>query len=117
MKKSSLILAVIFGLVSVMAAQAASIEISGLGIPLVEGAKAIQGESGRTKEAHIATYVSDKTLADVIDFYRTFFSENAFLVIGGMEDDGFSASVKKDSGMFSIKIFSQNERVLVQFIW
>lgn len=93
------------------------IEISGLNIPLIEGARV--SHQGRQAEANatIVTYTVEKPLAEVIRFYETFLKDNAFLLMGGEEEGGFNASVKKGNAMFTLKVYAQDQHTLIQFIW
>jgi len=115
LRKSLLILASIFLLAG--AASAESIDILGIQVPLIEGAELIKRDSGSSKDAKVATYFADDAVSGVTEFYRMYFIKNDFLLIGGERDDDFNLSVKKGSVMFSMKVYRQNERTLIQFIW
>jgi len=115
LRKSLLILASIFLLAG--AASAESIDILGIQVPLIEGAELIMRDSGSSKDAKVATYFADDAVSAVTEFYRMYFVKNDFLIIGGDTDDNFDISVKKGDAMFGMKVYRQNERTLIQFIW
>lgn len=96
---------------------AEDIEIAGLKIPLIEGAQLVKGEQRQRTQARIVTYTVDRPLSEVTGFYESFLKENGFIVMGGAEEGGFNASVKKDEVMFTLRIYSQGERTVLQFIW
>ena len=114
-KKNWMAAAFIFLLAA--AAYAEAVDISGKQIPLIEGASLIKSDSGRTKEARVATYAVDRDIDTVTTFYRMYFYKNDFFVIGGDGGGDFNVSVKKDNVMFSVKVYRENERTLIQFIW
>lgn len=93
------------------------IEISGIQIPLIEDAVPVKGTEAQTTNAQIAAYAVDRPLSEVIKFYESFLKENDFLLMGGREDDNFNASVKKGETMFTLRIYSENQQTIIQFIW
>jgi hypothetical protein len=116
MKLKILILAVIFYLILSNSLFAdPGIKISGIQIPLPE--RSIQKDSRLTPQARIVTYAVNKPLDEVVRFYESYLKENGFIVIGGAQEAGFNASVKKDSIMFTIRIYPQDGKTLIQFIW
>lgn len=118
MKINPLVLVLLLSLILSTALYAGqAIEISGFGVPLIENAKPVPGEDKQTANFRLATYAVDKPLADVVQFYESFLKENDFLILGPEEENGFSASVKKDNTMFTLKIYSENKKTIIQFIW
>ena len=94
------------------------IEISGMKIPVLEGAEQVKETRGVSVKGHVVTFAVDKTLEAVTDFYKAFFEENGFLIIGGMESgENFNAAVKKGNVQFSLRIYRESGRTQIQFIW
>lgn len=118
MKIKILSLAILFCLILISPVYANSIiEIRGLEIPIIEGAKLIQTGKEQAAQARSTAYIVDKPLSEVISFYKSFLEENGFLFIGGEEDGCFNASVKKADAMFTLMIYSSNRKTILQFIW
>ncbi|MCX5705502.1 MAG: hypothetical protein NTZ92_05560 [Candidatus Omnitrophica bacterium] len=92
-----------------------SVNVSGVNLALIEGAV----HSGNTGigNASVETFTISKPLAEVVAFYSVYFKNNGFLIIGGEDSSGFNASVKKDSSMFTVKIFVENGKTILQFVW
>ena len=59
----------------------------------------------------------NKPIKKVINFYTAFLKDNNFSIIGGEEGPKFNASVKKGRTMFTLKISSDKNYTVVQFIW
>ena len=96
----------------------ASIEISGQAIPLIEGSSEISVKAQETVRARIAVYSVNGPLSETVQFYKSFFEAEGFLLLGGDEPDGsFNAAVKKDSCQFSIRIYSDSGATRLQFTW
>lgn len=93
------------------------VEISGIQIPLIEDAVPIKGKGEQPANANMLVYTVDRPLSQVIKFYESFLKENDFSLIGGKEDDSFNASVKKGETMFTLRIYSENQQTIIQFIW
>ncbi len=91
------------------------IKIAGESIPLIEGAMMLSTE--KTGVTTVLAYAVNKPLEEVAGFYQAFLKENGFMVIGGTQERGFNVSVKKDKTMFSLQIYSQGPRTIIQFIW
>ena len=117
MKLRILLLGLLFIAFLLSYASAASVDVRGIKIPLIEGA--VFQQEGPEKEAHAQTliYAVKKPIVEVISFYEQYLSENNFLVIGGRTGNGFDASVKKDSSMFDLKIYAKGAETILQFIW
>lgn len=94
------------------------IEISGMKIPVIEGAGQVKEASRVSVKGHIATFALDKPLEETVNFYKAFLIENGFLIIGGMESGGsFNAAVKKGDTQFSLRIYRERGHTFIQFIW
>ena len=102
-------------IVGSIAYAAESVNVSGVSIPLIGGA-AHSGDMG-IDSASVETFVISRPLAEVVAFYSAYFKNNGFLIIGGEDSSGFNASVKKDSSMFTVKIFAEKEKIILQFVW
>lgn len=96
---------------------ASSVEVAGLTLPLIAGAELLPSSASQSGVTHVITYSVDKPVADVVAFYQPYLLENGFTLIGGAEGDNFNASVKKADTMFTVRIFSANQKTLLQFIW
>lgn len=101
--------------VSSIALAAGSFTVSGVALPLIEGA-VDHGDLG-VDNANVETFVTGKPLAEVVAFYSAYFKDNGFLLIGGEEAGGFNASVKKDDSMFTVKVFAEKGKTILQFVW
>jgi len=117
MKIKVMLLGLVFILVFSAYLSAASVDVRGIKIPLIEGA--VFQQEGQEKEAQAATliYAVKKPMKEVISFYEKYLKDNNFLIIGGRTDSGFDAAVKKDSSMFNLKIYPKGRETMVQFIW
>ena len=93
-----------------------TIDISGLQVPLIQGAKKLQSP-GPKAQMRVAAYAVNSPLEQVIDFYSAFFKENGFLLIGGQGAGGLNVSAKKGAVMFTLRIFQEKGLVIVEFIW
>ncbi|MDP2922396.1 MAG: hypothetical protein Q8O30_01570 [Candidatus Omnitrophota bacterium] len=94
------------------------INISGMQIPLVPGARAANNLTQESVQGKIANFTVNKPLAEVVNFYNSFLQANGFSVIGGQEASGsFNAAVKKDNVQFSLRIYSEGGFTYLQFIW
>jgi hypothetical protein len=96
---------------------AQTIEISGIQIALIEGARHMHSSEAETIQGKVATYIVKKPLTEVIEFYKLFFKENDFRLIGGFDEEGFNASVRKGNLMFTLRVYSKNKKTILQFIW
>ena len=114
MKKRILFLAP-FLILALIVSAAEALDISGVSIPIIEGSGRAS-DAGRDN-ANVETYIVNKPLAEVVAFYASYFKDNAFLIIGGEDSSGFNASVKKNAAMFTVKIYSQKDKTILQFIW
>lgn len=85
-------------------------------VPVIAGAVK-NGSSLGAENQRIAVYETDIPLSGVIDYYRSFFIANNFMILGGDDPYGYNASVKKEELMFTIRIFALGERTIIQFIW
>lgn len=95
-----------------------SVNISGMQIPLLEGAKPSGSFAEGSVQGKIASFTVNKPLVEVVNFYSSFLQANGFSVIGGEEASGsFNAAVKKDNVQFSLRIYSEGELTYLQFIW
>jgi len=93
-------------------------EIAGLQLPLIEGAVAIKSSAeSAAGQAKILSYSVNKPVEEVVAFYQAFLQENNFITIGNGAIGGLDVAVKKDTAMFSLKIFAQAGKTVVQFIW
>ena len=90
----TIISSVLFVLVLTASLFADSIEISGMQIPIIEGARLTRSGTDRADKAEIVTYIVKKRLDEVVSFYRVFFEENGFVLIGVEKRDSFDVSVK-----------------------
>jgi hypothetical protein len=116
MKKISLfvfLFSFLFIISNLLAAE--SVFISGISLPLVEGALRVPGNG--TSNAKVEKFSTDKPLAEVISFYSEYLKANGFLLIGGENASGFDASVKKNESMFTLKIYSEKGKTVVHFVW
>ena len=94
------------------------IEILGMKIPVIEGAEQVKETEGVSVKGHIVTFTVEKSLGETVGFYKSFFEQNNFLIIGGMESDGsFNAAVKKGDTQFSLLIYGKNGHTQIQFVW
>jgi len=93
------------------------LKISGLDIPLPEGAKAGHIMPPQATPARIASYAVEMPLDEAVGFYDRFLKVNGFVIIGGMEETGYSAAVKKGAVMFTLNIYPQGGQTVIQFIW
>ena len=109
------ILAAFILIVGSRAYAAESVNVSGVGLPLIDGA-VHSGDMG-VDSASVETFAISKPLAEVVAFYSAYFKNNGFLIIGGEDSSGFNASVKKDSSMFTVKIFAENGKTILQLVW
>jgi hypothetical protein len=115
-KKKTLFIFLIFFLFLISNSLALdSLNISGVLIPLIDGATHVDEKV--MSNASVETFVVNKPLAQVVAFYSSFLKENGFLLIGGEDPSGFNASAKKNNAMFTLKIYSQNQKTIIHFIW
>jgi hypothetical protein len=105
------------GLFSSVAYADDTIYIMGVYIPIIEGARPVKEESPLSPGISVAAYNVYKPLNDVISYYHDFLKGNNFLVIGGEERDGFNASVRKEDCMFTIRIYIDVNKTILQFVW
>ncbi len=94
-----------------------TINIMGVSVPVIEGARPFKEEPPSNPGIHVTSYVILKPLNDVVSYYRDFLNENNFLIIGGEERDGFSAAVRKGESMFTIEIFLEANKTMLKFVW
>jgi len=113
--KTSLFLLILVLLSTASSFASTGINIAGVFIPVIEGASHAEGKA--TINANVETLVVDKPLAEVVAYYSSYLKQNGFMVIGGESPGGFDASVKKDNSMFTVKIYSVNNRKVINFIW
>jgi len=118
MRFKTLILFLLFSLVLLTSlGEGYCLDVAGIDIPVMEGAVLAAGIPTKSVHTNIATYQTNRPLDEVIGFYESFFKENNFIFLGGKENGSFSASVKKDEAMFSLRIYSHNDKTVIQFIW
>jgi hypothetical protein len=91
-----------------------SVNILGTQIPLIDGAKHVSERE--ISNAKVETFVADKPVSEVVSFYSSYLKVNGFLIIAGEDSAGFNASVKKDATMFTLKIYPENQKTVIQFI-
>jgi hypothetical protein len=113
-RSGSIFLVLILTVLSIVFA-AGSFNVAGITLPLIEGA-VDHGDLG-IDNANVETFATGKPLAEVVAFYSAYFKDNGFLLIGGEEAGGFNASVKKGDSMFTVKIFAEKGKTILQFIW
>lgn len=95
-----------------------TIEISGIEIPIIEGAKLFRGLASEPVKGKVIKYAVAKPLSEVVSFYASFLKKNGFSVIGGLDSEGsYNASAKKDKTQFTLLIYAQNGLTRLQFIW
>lgn len=95
-----------------------TLEISGMKIPVIEGAGQVKEAARVLVKGHIATFALDKPLEETVNFYKAFLIENGFSIIGGTESGGsFNAAVKKGDAQFSLRIYRERGHTFIQFIW
>ncbi|MBU0504218.1 MAG: hypothetical protein V1842_00835 [Candidatus Omnitrophota bacterium] len=93
------------------------INIMGQYVPIIEGARPAKEELNVSPGIRVAAYDVFKPLNDVISYYRDFLKGNNFLIIGGEERDGFNASARKEDCMFTIRIYIDVNKTILQFVW
>jgi len=93
-----------------------SLKIGEMDIPLIDGAS-VSIQKPQSANARIASYRIKKPLVEVISYYKSFLDDNGFLVIAGGENEDFSAAVKKGDTMFTLKIYTDKDATVLQFIW
>ena len=96
---------------------AQTIEISGIQIPLIEGARRMHSSETEIIQGEVVTYIVKKSQTEVVEFYKLFFKKNDFDLIGDFDEDGFNASVRKGNLMFTLRVYSRNKKTILQFIW
>lgn len=95
-----------------------TIEISGMNIPVIDGARQNKDLGRALVKGHVASFTVDRPLEEVIGFYTSFLEGNSFLIIGGRQpDDSFSAAIKKNDAQFSLRIYQNGGHTQIQFIW
>lgn len=94
-----------------------AIDIAGAQIPIMEGAVSAQAEAVPLADTRIAAFTTEKSLDSVVIFYESFFKDNGYLVIGGKSGGEYNASLKKENTMFTLRIYSESGRTIIQFIW
>ena len=94
-----------------------SVRISGIDIPLPEGAEAVRIALPQSAQAKISSYEVGTPLYETVEFYERFLKENGFVIIGGMGETGYSASIKKNAAMFTLNIYPRGDKTVIQFIW
>lgn len=120
MRVAGIVLLCVFLLypLNTQAEKARVIVVSGIELPLPEGATLLAGESRYPADPSIATYAVPGSLEETIVFYESFLKGNRFLVLGGRNGENFNASVKKGQVMCTLRIFrARNNRTIVQCIW
>ena len=118
MKAKILVLIAIFCLIFAGNLRADStLVISGMQIPLMEGATPKQEAPQRLGGARVAVYSLDAALEDVVSYYESFIKDNGFAVIGGRVEQEFNASVRKGDVLFTLKISPKGKKTLVEFVW
>ncbi|MFH1398258.1 MAG: hypothetical protein ABIH27_06915 [Candidatus Omnitrophota bacterium] len=94
-----------------------TINIMGVYIPIIAGAKPVKEGARLNPGIHVVAFEVSRPLNEVISYYHDFLIGNNFLLIGGEERDGFNAAVRKGESMFTVRIFSEVNKVIVQFVW
>jgi hypothetical protein len=95
-----------------------SINISGMQIPLIEGARIANDSLQGPVQGKIQNFTVNKPLSEVVNFYSSFLQTNGFLIMGGQEASGsFNAAVKKGNVQFSLQIYPEGSSTRIQFVW
>lgn len=116
MKISLLIFCFVLSLFTTVFADG-QIEIAGIAIPLIPGAKILEQSKAQPNAMRIVTYFVQMPLAEAVSFYQSFLRQNNFLIIGGADNFGFNAAVKKDAAMFTLRIYQGRQGTEIQFVW
>ena len=93
------------------------VSIGGQDIPLMEGAVALRQESRQAVNLSVRAYAVGWSCEEAFAFYQDFFSSNGFEVVGGSEAGGYNISVKKSGSLFTLRIYAEQNKTLIQFIW
>ena len=117
MKTKVILLGLVFILAFSTYQSAASVDVRGIQIPLIETAVLEQQAKEPQAQATTRIYAVKKPIDEVIRFYENYLQENNFLIIGGRTNNGFDAAVKKDGSMFDLKIYPKGKETIIQFIW
>jgi hypothetical protein len=115
MKKTIFLFLVCFSLFCAIAFAAETVTIHSAVIPLIEGAT--PAEQSKAANVKVEKFYVDKPLDEVVTFYSSYLKANGFLIIGGDSPTGFDASVKKEESMFTLKIYSEKGKTVIQFAW
>lgn len=94
-----------------------ALSIASAEIPLPAAAVKIRDAGEAGGRARVASYALAAPVEEAVRFYTEFFARNGFLVIGGPSETGFNASVKKGDTLFGLRIWRDNDRTVIQFIW
>ncbi|MBU1726939.1 MAG: hypothetical protein KJ880_04860 [Candidatus Omnitrophica bacterium] len=115
MRKRGLIAAIFLILTLSVRVFASDIEIFGTLIPLPANAKEVS--SPGLNKARMVTYKVKLPVSEVVGFYKSFLKQNGFEVIGGNEEGEFNLSVKKNTCLFTLRVFPEGSNTVIQFIW
>lgn len=95
---------------------AEGVTIQGLNIPRIDGSAKAEVKKGHGTTIYM--YETARPLAEVVDFYRSFFKSEQCVLIGGVQADGsFDAAIKKDTVQFYLKITAAGDKTQARFIW
>lgn len=108
------LIAVLFVL-SIVNAQE-TINIGGAEVPVIQGAISTQS-TVQAKQLRIVIYTTEASLESVVMFYESYLKNNEYIIIGGQKGDEYNAACKKGSAMFTLRIYAQSGKTIIQFIW
>lgn len=94
---------------------AGNIIVCGSPLPLIEGALPMGTE--QIGEAQVYTCVLERHIDEVVEFYENFFEKNKFQLIGGKKGNEYNVSVKRNGSMFTLRIYREDKRTIMQFVW
>ncbi|RJO64674.1 MAG: hypothetical protein C4540_03140 [Candidatus Omnitrophota bacterium] len=98
-------------------ANAKMIAVSGTELPIFEDSILVPEETRYSADLKVVTYAVSKPLEEVIAFYESFLKEQGFSCLGGRREGSFDASVKRGQSMFTLRIYTVQNRTIVQCIW
>ncbi len=111
------IIALILIILNIFISALHALEISGMQIMMIAGASLKKQSVEEGSSAKIVTYEVSKPLDEVVSFYELFFKGDGFSVIGGRQNNIYDAAVKKNNVMFSLRIYSEAGKTIIQFKW
>jgi hypothetical protein len=93
------------------------VRVAGIDLPLMEQVNTQARKISQGAQATVLTLVVHASADEAINFYDSYFKENGFLVIGKKVGSVYNVSVKKGDSLFGVRIYTEDQKTILQFIW